>query len=132
MKTIREAVNVLVAGGHNATHVYNADTSNADGRTAANIEGRARMLRMFKLLRNSVPGCERAVLKTMYPFALSRETYRTLGEYVMTRDDFLQAAEFDDQICNAFNYVDNHSQKRAANSNSTKMRTWCPRFLSGR
>ena len=69
------------------------------------------MLRMFQFLRNSVPGCERAVLKTMYPFALARETYRTLGEYVLTRDDFLQAREFDDKICNAFNYVDMHSQK---------------------
>ena len=77
-------------GGHNATHVYDADTSDCDGQAAANIEGRARMLRMFKFLRNSVPGCERAVLKTMYPFALSRETYRTLGEHVLTKDDFLQ------------------------------------------
>ena len=38
-------------GGHNATHVYGADTSDC--------EGRARMLRMFKFLRSSVPGCER-------------------------------------------------------------------------
>jgi hypothetical protein len=100
----------LDLGGHNATHVYDADTSDCDGQTAANIQGRARMLRMFKFLRNSVPGCERAVLKTMYPFALARETYRSLGEYVLTKDDFLQAREFDDQICNAFNYVDMHSR----------------------
>ena len=97
-------------GGHNATHVYNADTSDCDGQTAANIEGRARMLRMFKFLRNSVPGCERAVLKTMYPFAVARETYRTRGEYVLTKDDFLQAMDFEDKICNAFNYVDMHAQ----------------------
>lgn len=98
-------------GGHNATHVYNADTSDSDGQTAANIEGRARMLRMFKFVKNRVPGCERAVLKTMYPFALARETYRTLGEYVVTKDDFLQAREFEDKVCNAFNYVDMHSQQ---------------------
>jgi hypothetical protein len=97
-------------GGHNATHVYGADTSDCDGQTAANIEGRARMLRMFEFLRNSVPGCERAVLKTMYPFALARETYRTLGEYVLTKNDFLQGREFEDRVCNAFNYVDMHSQ----------------------
>ena len=46
----------LDLGGHNATHVYDADTSDCEGQTAANIEGRARMLRMFKFLRNSVPG----------------------------------------------------------------------------
>jgi flavin-dependent dehydrogenase len=33
----------LAHGGHNATHIYDADTSDADGQTRANIEGRARM-----------------------------------------------------------------------------------------
>ena len=97
-------------GGHNATHVYQADTSDCDGQTAANIEGRARMLRMFKFVRNRIPGCERADLKTMYPIALARETYRALGEYVVSRDDFMQARNFEDRVCNAFNYVDMHSQ----------------------
>jgi hypothetical protein len=99
-------------GGHNCTHVYGADTSDADGQTRANLEGRARMLRMFKFVRTSVPGCERAQLKTMFPFALARETYRTEGEYVVTRDDFMQATDFPDKICNAFNYVDMHSEDR--------------------
>ena len=48
-------------GGHNQTHIYGADTSDCDGQTQANIQGRARMLRMFKFLATSVPGCERAV-----------------------------------------------------------------------
>jgi hypothetical protein len=103
--------NYLDHGGHNGTHIYDADTSDADGQTRANIEGRKRMLRMFRFLTQSIPGCERAVLKTMAPYALARETYRTLGEYVVTKDDFLQARDFDDKICNAFNYVDMHTQK---------------------
>ena len=52
-------------GGHNCTHVYDSDTSDAEGQTAANLEGRARMLRMFQFVRSSIPGCEQAVLKTM-------------------------------------------------------------------
>ena len=40
----------LAHGGHNATHVYDADTSDADGQTRANLEGRARMLRMCKFV----------------------------------------------------------------------------------
>jgi hypothetical protein len=99
-------------GGHNGTHIYEADTSDADGQTRANLEGRERMLRMFKFLRSSIPGCERAVLKTMYPYALARETYRTEGEYVVTREDFMQAADFPDKVCNAFNYIDMHSRER--------------------
>jgi len=102
----------LAHGGHNGTHVYNADTSDADGQTRANLEGRARMLRMFRFLRSSVPGCERAVLKTMYNHALSRESYRIAGEYMITKTDFMQATDFDDKVCNAFNYVDMHSREK--------------------
>jgi len=98
-------------GGHNCTHIYNADTSDAEGQTAANLEGRARMLRMFKFVTSSIPGCEQAVLKTMYPHAVARETYRTEGEYIITKDDFMQAKDFEDKICNAFNYIDMHSKE---------------------
>jgi len=98
-------------GGHNATHIYDANTYDADGQTRANIEGRERMLRMFKFVRNSIPGGERAVLKMMAPHAIARETFHTVGEYIITREDFINAVEFEDQICNAFNYIDMHSQE---------------------
>jgi hypothetical protein len=101
----------LQHGGHNGTHIYDADTSDADGQTRANIEGRARMLRMFQFLRASVPGCERATLKMMAPYALARETYHTVGEYTVTKDDFFKASDFEDKVCNAFNYIDLHSQE---------------------
>jgi hypothetical protein len=97
-------------GGHNSTHIYGADTSDADGQTRANIEGRARMLRMFKFIRFNIPGCERAVLRAMSSHGLARETYRVKGEYIVTREDFLNATDFDDKICNAFNYIDMHSE----------------------
>jgi hypothetical protein len=100
----------LDQGGHNSTHVYSSDTSTAEGQTLANIEGRARMLRMFSFLTSTIPGCERAVLKMMAPFAVARETFRTLGEYVVSEDDFLHAADFPDKVCNAFNYIDMHSE----------------------
>ena len=98
-------------GGHNATHIYDANTFDADGQTRANIEGRERMLRMFKFVRTSIPGGERAVLKMMAPHAIARETFHTVGEYIITREDFINAVEFEDQICNAFNYIDMHSQE---------------------
>ena len=101
----------LQHGGHNATHIYDADTSDADGQTRANIEGRKRMLRMFKFVRESIPGGERATLKMMAPFALARETYHTVGEYLITKEDFFKAVDFEDKVCNAFNYVDMHSQE---------------------
>ena len=101
----------LDQGGHNSTHIYCSDTSTAEGQTLANLEGRARMLRTFKFLTSSVPGCERAVLKMMAPYAVARETHRILGEYVISKDDFLAATDFPDKICNAFNYIDMHSEQ---------------------
>lgn len=101
----------LTQGGHECTHVYDADTSDAEGQTRANIEGRARMLRMYKFLREWMPGCERVVVKALAYRAVSRETYRIVGEYTITRDDFLQARSYDDTICNAFNYIDMHSEQ---------------------
>jgi hypothetical protein len=97
-------------GGHNCTHTYNSDTSDAENQTAANLEGRQRMLRMYRFLRSSIPGCEQVELKTMYPRAVARETYRTEGEYIITEEDFMKATDFEDKICNAFNYIDMHSQ----------------------
>jgi flavin-dependent dehydrogenase len=47
----------LDRGGHNCTHTYNLDTSSSEGQTAGNIEGRARMLRMYRFLKSSIPGC---------------------------------------------------------------------------
>ena len=99
-------------GGHNGTHIYEADTSDADGQTRANLEGRQRMLRMFTFLRSTIPGCERAVLKYMSTHGLARETCRVRGEYIVSKEDFMQAVDFDDKICNAFNYVDMHSQSK--------------------
>jgi hypothetical protein len=101
----------LAHGGHNATHVYEADTSDAEGQTKANIEGRDRMLRMFRFITASIPGCERAVLKLMSPHAVARETYRIEGEYIITKEDFMHATTFPDRICNAFNYIDMHSRE---------------------
>lgn len=98
-------------GGHNATHIYDAETYTSDGQTRANIEGRARMLRMFRFVRESIPGGERAVIKMMAPYALARETFHVRGEYVITKEDFINAVDFEDKVCNAFNYIDMHSME---------------------
>jgi hypothetical protein len=101
---------LLQRGGHNSTHIYSCDTSDADGQTAANIEGRERMLRVFQFIKNEIPGAERAILKTMYNRALSREGYRVIGEHRVTEAEFMDAVSYEDNICNAFNYIDLHNE----------------------
>jgi hypothetical protein len=48
----------------------------------------------------------------MYPQAVARETYRIEGEYIISEEDFKRAVDFEDKICNAFNYIDMHSEER--------------------
>ena len=100
----------LQHGGHNGTHIYDCDTSDGDGQTRANILGREKMLRMYEFVRKEIPGAERAVLKTMYNRALSRESYRIIGEYNVTASDFSHAMPYPDTVCNAFNYIDMHNE----------------------
>lgn len=113
-------------GGHNGTHVYDADTSTSDGQTRVNIEGRERMLRMYQFVRTSIPGCERSVIKYMAPHGLARETYRIEGEYCITKEDFLNAVNFEDKVCNAFNYVDMHNEKTGCDVYFHKSRDMVP------
>jgi hypothetical protein len=47
----------------------------------------------------------------MAPFTVARETYKIVGEYTVTKDDFLTATDFPDKICNAFNYIDLHNKQ---------------------
>ena len=101
----------LQMGGHNSTHIYGCDTSDGDGQTDANIRGRAAMLRMYQFVKAEIPGAERAVLKTMYARALSREGYRVKGECRISYEEFMQGRTYSDQICNAFNYIDLHNEE---------------------
>lgn len=102
---------LLQHGGHNSTHIYDCDTSDADGQTKANIEGRERMLRVYRFIKEEIPGAERAVLKTMYNRALSREGYRVVGEHLISEEEFMTAEDYPDSICNAFNYIDLHNDQ---------------------
>ncbi len=101
----------LRMGGHNGTHIYQCDTSNAEGQTDALIRGRERMARMYRFVKDEIPGGERAVLKTMYTRALSREGYRVVGEHRITYREFMEARTYPDALCHAFNYIDLHSEE---------------------
>ena len=101
----------LYRGGHNCTHIYDCDTSDAETQSRANIEGRERMLRMYQFVKDEIPGCERVVLKTMYNRALSREGYRVIGEHRISEAEFFAGVPYEDAVCNAFNYIDLHNEE---------------------
>lgn len=66
--------------------------------SSAEIEGRRQAVEYIRFLRDKVPGYEKARLST-FGFQIGvRETRRVYGEYRLTKEDVLEAKQFDDQI----------------------------------
>lgn len=66
--------------------------------TEVEMEGRRQALEYVRFLRDRVPGYERAELITLSTQIGVRETRRVHGDYRLTREDVLSAAQFDDQV----------------------------------
>ena len=69
-----------------------------DTLTRAEMEGRRQALEYSRFLVDRVPGYEHAALVAMSSQVGVRETRRVYGDYRLTRDDVLEARQFDDQI----------------------------------
>lgn len=66
--------------------------------SAAEQQGRAQALEYSRFLRDRVPGYERSSLVALSTQIGIRETRRVFGDYRVTREDVLSAAQFEDQI----------------------------------
>ena len=87
----------------NVTQLNNADGSAVDGTdarslSAGEVEGRRQAIDYLGFLRARVPGFERAYALEIAPQLGIRETRRIVGEHVLTADDVLSCADFDDTI----------------------------------
>ncbi|MEP7138399.1 MAG: FAD-dependent oxidoreductase [Caldimonas sp.] len=87
----------------NVTQLKNADGSAVDGTdarslSAGEIEGRRQAIDYLGFLRARVPGFERAYALEIAPQLGIRETRRLVGEHVLTADEVLACASFDDTI----------------------------------
>jgi hypothetical protein len=99
----------LAGGGDNAQHVFGADSSTAATQTQANIAGRRSLLRLIRFVR-TLPGCERAQVQRMMQETAVRETYRIVGQTLITCDDYTSGRRFDDAVCCSFYPVDLHDR----------------------
>jgi hypothetical protein len=87
----------------NVTQLKNADGSATDGTDARSLsegesEGRRQIVDYMRFLREKVPGFDKAYVLDIAPQLGIRETRRLIGEYMLTGDDVLQCADFDDSI----------------------------------
>ncbi|NQT18048.1 MAG: FAD-dependent oxidoreductase [Planctomycetes bacterium] len=102
-------VGFLRGGGFNAQHVFGADSSTAATKTQANIAGRQSILRLIRFVR-TLPGCENARVLLMMQETAVRETYRIVGETIITCDDYTTGRVFDDAVCHSFYPIDLHDR----------------------
>jgi len=92
----------------NMTRVNGVDGTNPESLTHGEMEGRRQIVDIQKYLTEYVPGFENAYFTKMAPFIGIRETRRIVGEYVMTADDILGCARFDDAVAVASYPLDLH------------------------
>ena len=71
---------------------------NADELSYGEIEGRRQIAAAFALLKEGVPAFADSYIVDIPPQLGIRETRRILGDYVLTEDDVLGCADFDDTI----------------------------------
>ncbi|MDD1520777.1 MULTISPECIES: FAD-dependent oxidoreductase [Bradyrhizobium] len=86
----------------NVTQLREEDGSAIDGTDATSLsrgelQGRAQVRETFRFLQ-TVPGFENSYIVDIAPQLGIRETRRILGEYVLTEDDVLGCASFEDSI----------------------------------
>ncbi len=92
-----------------AVYVHGADSSTAATRTRATLAGRQAMLKQLR--KRLEAGARQARLVHMQPEAACRESYRILGETLITHDDYTSGRLFDDAVCYAFYPVDLHTRQ---------------------
>jgi len=84
-----------------AVYVHGGDSSTSITRTAANLAGRREVLKQLR---------DGKRLIHIQPEAAFRESYRILGETVITHDDYTSGRLFDDAVCYTFYPVDLHTR----------------------
>ena len=83
----------------NCPHMTGFDGMKVADLTAAEFEGRRRMLALLDYAREQVPGFERAYFVDFAPQTGVRQTRLLEGEYVVTKRDVTNRVHFHDSVC---------------------------------
>jgi hypothetical protein len=87
----------------NVTQLKSSDGAATDGTdaralSAGEVEGRRQIVDYLRFLRNEIPGFQEAYALDIATQLGIRETRRIVGEYMLTGEDVLGCARFDDSI----------------------------------
>lgn len=81
-------------------------------RSEAMTEGRKMIQRLVAFLSSYMPGFEHAYLAQIANMLGVRESYRLIGKYSLSEDDYSNRARFDDAIAKGDWYIDVHSASK--------------------
>lgn len=93
----------------NMVRVPSVDATDPFALTLAEIEGRKQTQEYVRFLKNEVSGFEHSFLISTSQYIGVRETRRILGEYILTEEDVIHAAKFDDAIACCGAPVEDHT-----------------------
>ncbi len=93
----------------NSTRIVRKNPTDPFELTTAEIEAREQVFELHGFLKDNIPGFEHArVLSTAMHIGI-RESRKIVGEYVLTEQDLLSLARFDDAIAHANYAIDIHN-----------------------
>lgn len=97
--------------GLNFGHVFEVNPLKAEDLTRAEMESRKKIPDLIRFLNKYVPGLENAVLASSGPFIGLRESRRIVGEYRLTKKDYMNRALFEDTIARYAYPIDIHASR---------------------
>lgn len=93
----------------NCTRIIKKNPTDPFEVTEAEIEAREQVFELHKFLSENIPGFEKCrVISTALHIGV-RESRKIVGEYVLTEDDLMSLARFDDAIATANYAIDIHN-----------------------
>lgn len=98
-------------GGGNIGHVYEVDARDEHSLTQAMLEGRRTVREFERYYREYLHGYEEMYLCYTADLLGIRESRRIVGDYVLTGEDFVARASFEDEIGRYAYPVDIHAMK---------------------
>ena len=93
----------------NTTRITDIDGTKSSELTKSSIEGRKQTRKVYKFLKDHVPGFENAKMMETGSVIGVRETRHIKGKYIIEKEDLLQSRTFDDDILLCSNAIDIHS-----------------------
>ena len=88
----------------NCPHMPGYDGISPEDLTAAEFDGRERMIRLFEYARSHRPGFQNSYLLGAAEQVGVRQTRLLNGEYVVTKDDVVSRKHFVDTVCRGRDY----------------------------